>query len=777
MIERTGEIGLRRALGARRRHLAGQVLCESGGEGMIGGIVGASLGIVTVVVVSASRQWTPLLDPWLPFAAPPAGALVGLLAGLHPAIRAARMEPVDALRSRALRTKVATGGSTRWRSLGDDMFKLLAVCSLLAGVLVANGATAAPVGGGGGTAPSKKGAPAVIKVGAASRSVLPTVNGSMDYLDDLVVDPTDPESPGLPIPAWDQGRVAVGNGDANSYWVHDDLEVSAVAFQEQRGKQITVVVAANVYMIFSTDGDAIRAAVDELLPEELAGKVEIAIHGDHNHHGPDTAFDVNHEWYEEVLIPRTTEAVLEAIAELRPARLRVAEGEHYFGLGDGRDPQIVDPSLGVLQATATNGETIATLVFWGNHPEVTLGFNPPADLTEDCAVLGLTGSNCHARNRYFTADFAGWAQRIIEERVGGEALFFNGAVGVLVTPLRAAVWEVTDEAPLGLGLVPPPGAVAPGGGTNYDVRNLRRTYLIGEQLALAALAALEHADDIASPTVSYEVETMYTRMSNIGFRFLLVRRPDGFTGIGHLPALLYNCPAAGPKNDDTCTPDDFATEADPLLGQIRVGDHARTRVAYLRIGPVGMMWIPAEIAPELTMGLPAGYQDHPENWHREAIDLHASGSDYRIEGYVKNRMSGDAYRWVVGLGNDELGYVVPLSDYRIGCVADLLAAPGTCQALHDAGAIEYPDAVAGATCKAITEDPSLLPPGLAGEAIAASCRYGQAFAEADDHYEETNSAGWDLESDIMAAVARLTGNADATEVNPDFPGWWRDHTP
>ena len=45
----------------------------------------------------------------------------------------------------------------------------------------------------------------LIKVGAASRSVLPTVNGSHDYLDAVEPDPLDPFSPGLFVPAWDQG--------------------------------------------------------------------------------------------------------------------------------------------------------------------------------------------------------------------------------------------------------------------------------------------------------------------------------------------------------------------------------------------------------------------------------------------------------------------------------------------------------------------------------------------------------------------------------------------
>ncbi len=98
VMERTGEIGLRRAIGATRRHIAEQFLLESGTMGVIGGILGASLGVMIVIAVSAYEVWTPVLDPWAPFLAPVIGGGIGLLAGAYPAMRAAYLEPVEAFR-------------------------------------------------------------------------------------------------------------------------------------------------------------------------------------------------------------------------------------------------------------------------------------------------------------------------------------------------------------------------------------------------------------------------------------------------------------------------------------------------------------------------------------------------------------------------------------------------------------------------------------------------------------------------------------------------------
>lgn len=98
VLERVNEIGLRRALGALRRHIAVQFLAESTMLGLFGGLVGSCLGIGTVLIVAIARNWTAVMDPTVAFVAPAVGAATGLLAGIYPALRSAIIEPLNALR-------------------------------------------------------------------------------------------------------------------------------------------------------------------------------------------------------------------------------------------------------------------------------------------------------------------------------------------------------------------------------------------------------------------------------------------------------------------------------------------------------------------------------------------------------------------------------------------------------------------------------------------------------------------------------------------------------
>ena len=98
VLERTEEIGLRRAVGARPRHLAAQFLAESTALGTLGGLIGTCIGVAIVVIFAAAKNWTAVLNPAYTLPAPLIGSVVGLLAGAYPALRAARISPLAALR-------------------------------------------------------------------------------------------------------------------------------------------------------------------------------------------------------------------------------------------------------------------------------------------------------------------------------------------------------------------------------------------------------------------------------------------------------------------------------------------------------------------------------------------------------------------------------------------------------------------------------------------------------------------------------------------------------
>jgi putative ABC transport system permease protein len=99
IVERRPEIGLRRALGARRSHIRRQVTVEAGMVGAVGGVIGTCLALVAITLVAAARGWTATVDPTTILVSPVIGLATGALAGLLPAIKASRTLPAEALRS------------------------------------------------------------------------------------------------------------------------------------------------------------------------------------------------------------------------------------------------------------------------------------------------------------------------------------------------------------------------------------------------------------------------------------------------------------------------------------------------------------------------------------------------------------------------------------------------------------------------------------------------------------------------------------------------------
>jgi putative ABC transport system permease protein len=99
VLERRSEIGLRRALGATKRHIAVQFLTESLLLAAIGGAAGVATGSLITIIYARVRDWGVILAARYLGAGIATAVVIGALAGLYPALRASRMSPTEALRT------------------------------------------------------------------------------------------------------------------------------------------------------------------------------------------------------------------------------------------------------------------------------------------------------------------------------------------------------------------------------------------------------------------------------------------------------------------------------------------------------------------------------------------------------------------------------------------------------------------------------------------------------------------------------------------------------
>jgi len=98
VAERTREIGVRKALGARRRDIRRQFLAESATLSTVGAAIGVALGIAFAGLVTLVSPLPMSVAPWSVALGVALGTITGVVAGVYPAVRAARLDPITAIR-------------------------------------------------------------------------------------------------------------------------------------------------------------------------------------------------------------------------------------------------------------------------------------------------------------------------------------------------------------------------------------------------------------------------------------------------------------------------------------------------------------------------------------------------------------------------------------------------------------------------------------------------------------------------------------------------------
>jgi len=98
VTERTREIGIRKAIGAKKRHILTQFMTEAVGICLFGGIIGILLGVVIGLLIAQALKLPPVIPVWSILVGMGFSLLIGVIFGTYPAMKAAKLDPIEALR-------------------------------------------------------------------------------------------------------------------------------------------------------------------------------------------------------------------------------------------------------------------------------------------------------------------------------------------------------------------------------------------------------------------------------------------------------------------------------------------------------------------------------------------------------------------------------------------------------------------------------------------------------------------------------------------------------
>ncbi len=286
------------------------------------------------------------------------------------------------------------------------------------------------------------------------------------------------------------------------------------------------------------------------LPSEIHIDL-VVLTSTHNHEGPDViglwgenvSTGIHWGWYQEAM-DSIARSIVDSYETMQPAGIKFGHGEAVGLSRDSRDPECTDDQVETLQIVHLNETPIATIVFYGSHPEV---------LWDD--------------NTLITADYPYYLCEYIETNLGGTAIFVTGAIGGLITP------RVKNH-------------------TFEDARSF------GEAIANISLASLQNTSVIWDTEIRTETKEIFVPLTNPLFRFASI--------FGLLTRPMYH----------------FRKDVLSSVSIIELGEQGSL---------AQIVTVPGE--------------DFPENWLELKEKLHGK------------------HRILIGLGLDELGYIVAYEDF------------------------------------------------------------------------------------------------------------------